>query len=128
MDTKRRKRRKIIDVQFYKSDTGSIPVKEWLKKLTAADRKNIGDDIRTVEFGWPIGMPLVGKIDTGLWEVRSNLSNNRISRVLFTVYSDMMVLLHAFIKKTLKTPRNDLKTAKRRMSHMKQEKINDRDS
>ena len=83
-------KRKIVDVQFYKSDTGSVPVKEWLKKLTAADKKNIGDDIRTVEFGWPIGMPLVGKIDTDLWEVRSNLSNNRISRVLFTVYSDMM--------------------------------------
>jgi len=110
--------KKIIDVQFYKSDTGSIPVKEWLKKLTAADRKNIGDDIRTVEFGWPIDMPLVGKIDTGLWEVRSNLSNNRISRVLFTVCSDMMILLHAFIKKTSKTPKNDLKTAKRRMSHI----------
>ena len=122
------KRRKIIDVQFYKSDAGSIPVKEWLKKLTAADRKNIGDDIRTVEFGWPIGMPLVGKIDTDLWEVRSNLSNNRISRVLFTVYGDMMVLLHGFIKKTSKTPKNDLQTAKRRMSHMKKEKINDRDS
>ena len=112
------KRRKIIDVHFYKSDTGSIPVKEWLKKLTAADRKNIGDDIRTVEFGWPIGMPLVGKVDTGLWEVRSNLSNNRISRVLFTVYSNMMILLHAFIKKTSKMPKNDLKTAKRRMSHI----------
>ena len=122
------KRRKIIDVQFYKSDAGSIPVKEWLRKLTAADRKNIGDDIRTVEFGWPIGMPLVGKIDTDLWEVRSNLSNNRISRVLFTVYGDMMVLLHGFIKKTSKTPNNDLQIAKRRMSHMKKEKINDRNS
>ena len=120
--------RKIIDVQFYKSNTGSVPVKEWLKKLTTADKKNIGDDIRTVEFGWPIGMPLVGKIDTGLWEVRSNLSNNRISRVLFTVHSDMMILLHAFIKKTPKTLKNDLKTAKRRMSHIKKEKINDRNS
>jgi phage-related protein len=115
-------KRKIIDVQFYKSDTGSVPVKEWLKKLTAGDKKNIGDDIRTVEFGWPIGMPLVGKIDTGLWEVRSNLSNNRISRVLFTVYGDMMILLHAFIKKTSKTPKNDVKTAKRRMSHLKRRK------
>jgi phage-related protein len=122
------KRRKIIDVQFYMSDAGSIPVKEWLKKLITADRKNIGDDIRTVEFGWPIGMPLVGKIDTDLWEVRSNLSNSRISRVLFTVNSDMMVLLHAFIKKTPKTPKNDLKTAKRRMSHIKKEEINDRNS
>jgi len=115
-------KRKIVDVQFYKSDTGGVPVKEWLKKLTAADKKNIGDDIRTVEFGWPIGMPLVRKIDTGLWEVRSNLSNNRISRVFFTVYSDMMILLHAFIKKTSKTPKNDLKTAKRRMSHIERRK------
>ncbi len=115
-------KRKIVDVQFYKSDTGSVPVKEWLKKLTAADKQNIGNDIRTVEFGWPIGMPLVRKIDTGLWEVRSNLSNNRISRVFFTVYSDMMILLHAFIKKTSKTPKNDLKTAKRRISHIERRK------
>jgi len=54
-------RRKIVDVQFYKSDTGNAPVKEWLKKLAPRDRKIIGDDIRTIEFGWPLGMPLVGK-------------------------------------------------------------------
>ncbi len=110
-------KRKIVDVQFYKSDTGSVPVKRWLKKLGAKDRKIIGDDIRTIEFGWPIGMPLVKKIETNLWEVRSTLSNNRISRVLFTVYSDMMILLHAFVKKTPKMPKNDLSTAKRRMSY-----------
>ncbi len=78
-------RRKIVDVQFYKSDKDNAPVREWLKKLTPGDRKIIGDDIRTVEFGWPLGMPPVRKIDTDLWEVRSNLSNNRISRVLFTI-------------------------------------------
>jgi hypothetical protein len=77
--------RKIIDVQFFKTDQGRIPVKEWLKELTPADRKTIGDDMRTVELGWPIGMPIVRKIDTGLWEVRSDLSNSRISRLLFTV-------------------------------------------
>lgn len=115
-------RRKIVDVQFYKSDTGNAPVKEWLKKLAPKDRKIIGDDIRTIEFGWPLGMPLVGKIDTGLWKVRSNLSNNRISRVLFTVYNDMIILLHAFIKKTSKTPKNDLGTAKRRMSNFERRK------
>jgi len=108
--------RKIIDIQFYKSDTGNIPVREWLKKLPPQDRKIIGDDIRAVEFGWPLGMPIVKKIDTNLWEVRSRLSNNRIARVLFTIYSDMMILLHAFIKKTTKTPGNDLGIAKQRMT------------
>ena len=107
-------KRKIVDVQFYKSDTGNAQVKEWLKKLTPGDRKNIGDDIRTVEFGWPLGMPLVRKIDTDLWEVRSTLSNNRISRILFTVCG--------FIKKTSKTPKNDLNTAKRHMSHLERKK------
>ena len=114
--------RKIIDVQFYKSDTGNIPVREWLKKLPPKERKSIGDDIRTVEFGWPLGMPLVRKIDTDLWEVRSNLPNKRISRVFFTIYSDMMILLHAFIKKTSKTPRNDLEIAKQRMSKFERRK------
>ena len=113
--------KKIIDVQFYMTDQGSIPVKEWLKKLARADRKNIGDDIRTVELGWPIGMPLVRKIDTGLWEVRSILSNNRISRVLFTVSGHMMILLHGFIKKSPKTPKNDLNKAKQRMLHFERE-------
>ncbi|MEA3359088.1 MAG: type II toxin-antitoxin system RelE/ParE family toxin [Thermodesulfobacteriota bacterium] len=113
---------KIVDVQFYKSDTGNAQVKEWLKKLTPGDRKNIGDDIRTVEFGWPLGMPIVRKIDTDLWEVRSTISNNRISRILFTVCGNMMILLHAFIKKTSKTPKNDLNTAKRHMPHLERKK------
>jgi len=113
---------KIIDVQFYMTDQRTVPVKEWLKKLTPADRKTIGDDMRTVELGWPIGMPLVRKIDTGLWEVRSNLSNGRISRVLFTVSGHMMILLHGFIKKSPKTPKNDLNTAKQRMLHFERDK------
>lgn len=114
--------RKIIDVQFYMTDHGSIPVKEWLKKLTPADRKRIGDDIRTIELGWPIGMPLVRKLDIDLWEVRSNLSNKRVSRVLFTVSGRMMILLHGFIKKAPKTPKNDLNTAKQRMLHFERGK------
>ncbi len=118
-------RRKIIDVQFHMTGQGRLPVKEWLKKMTPADRKTIGDDIRTVELGWPIGMPLVRKIDTGLWEGRSDLSNSRISRVLFTVNGHMMILMHGFIKKSPKTPLNDLRTAKRRMSHFEQEKPNE---
>ena len=65
-------------------------------------------------FGWPLGMPLVRKLDRNLWEVKSDITNKEIARVLFTVYGQVMVLLHGFIKKSQKTPANNLKIAKER--------------
>lgn len=89
-------------------------MRDWLRELSAHDRKTIGEDIKTVQFGWPIGMPLVRKMDNGLWEVRIHLEG-RIARVLFTVSDGMVVLLHGFIKKSQATPKPDLKLAKDRM-------------
>lgn len=105
---------KIINVRFYKSELGKEPVRDWLKNLSKKDKTIIGEDIKTIEFGWPLGMPLVRKLEKGLWEVRSDISNKEIARVLFTVKNDVMVLLHGFKKKTQKTPENDLKIAKER--------------
>ena len=59
-------------------------------------------------------MPLVRKMEPGLWEVRINL-DKRIARILFTTDNGLMVLLHGFIKKSQKTPANDLKIARKRM-------------
>ncbi len=103
-----------LQVVFYKSASGKEPVRDWLKQLDKEDRKIIGEDIKTVQFGWPLGMPLVRKMDKGLWEVRIQL-HNRIARVLFTSHQGVMVLLHGFVKKSQKTPANDLKIAKQRM-------------
>jgi phage-related protein len=81
------------------------------------ERKAIGNDVKTVQFGWPLGMPLVRKFEPGLWEVRSSLTNG-IARVLFTVLGDIMVLLHGFIKKSQKTPQRDLALARKRLRHV----------
>jgi len=43
---------------FYALPSGREPVREWLKGLSAEDRKIVGEDIKDVEFAWPIGMPL----------------------------------------------------------------------
>lgn len=107
-----------LRVIFYKTETCKEPVREWLKKLQRNDRKIIGEDIKTVQFGWPLGMPLVRKIDANLWEIRSKL-DDRIARVIFTVYDEFIVLLHGFIKKTQKIPANDLKLAKKRMLNLR---------
>jgi phage-related protein len=80
-------------------------------------KRAIGSDIKTVPYGWPIGMPVVRKLDTGLWELRSRL-DQRISRILFTVHDGAMVLLHGFIKKSQKTPKEDLQLAKDRKANL----------
>ncbi len=90
-------------------------MREWLKSLELADRKVLGEDIKDVEFSWPIGMPLVRSMGNGLWEVRSSLPHGRIARVLFCVAAGQMVLLHGFIKKTQKTPKLDIDLALKRM-------------
>lgn len=106
---------KRLPARFYRSDSGKEPVREWLKSLSPADRKTLGGDIKDVEFAWPIGMPLVRSLGRDLWEVRSNLTHGRIARVLFCVSHGHMALLHAFIKKTQKTPKAEIDLALKRM-------------
>ena len=100
------------------TDAGSEPVREWLKSLPAIERKVIGEDIKTVQLGWPLGMPLVRNLGDGIWEVRIKLEN-RIVRVLFTLDQSTMVLLHGFIKKQQATPKPDLDLAKDRLKQLK---------
>ena len=103
-----------LRVRFYQSGLGDEPVRDWLKSLPAHERRLIGDDIKTVQFRWPLGMPLVRKLATNVWEVRPNLPT-RIARMLFTVKADQLVLLHGFIKKTQATPSAELKLAQKRI-------------
>ena len=111
----------ILSVCFFRTETGNEPVREWLKQLSALDRKTIGEDIKTVQFGWPLGMPLVRKLAKDLWEVRVHLVD-RIARVLFTMVGHTMVLLHGFIKKTQQTPDGDLDMAMKRKKEFDRDK------
>ncbi|MCP5018425.1 MAG: type II toxin-antitoxin system RelE/ParE family toxin [Ketobacter sp.] len=104
----------VLSVRFFRTDTGREPVRQWLKSLDKDDRKTIGEDIKLVQFRWPLGMPLVRKLEPDLWEVRSHLKGKRIARTLFTVGGNEMALLHGFIKKSQKTPTKDLDLARKR--------------
>lgn len=101
---------------FYISSSGNEPVREFLRDLGKPDSTIIGSDIKTVELGWPIGMPLCRNLGHGIWEIRSNISGHRIVRVLFFVIDGKMCLLHAFIKKTQETPQDELDLALKRKS------------
>jgi phage-related protein len=108
----------VLKVVFYSSEAGNEPVREWLKDLPRDDKRQIGEDIKTAQLGWPLGMPLIKKIDKDLWEVRTRLADG-IARVFFTVDGEYMILLHGFIKKSQKTPQNELKTALSRLGTYK---------
>lgn len=103
----------ILSVKFFCSDSGNEPVREWLKSLPREECRIVGQEIKTVQFGWPLGMPLVRKLTKDLWEVRIRLPN-RVARVIFTTATGQMILLHGFIKKSQSTPEEDLKLAKTR--------------
>jgi phage-related protein len=110
-----------LKVVFYRSESGKEPVHDWLKDLPLRDKKTIGEDIKTVQFGWPLGMPLIRKLEPDLWEIRSNISSG-IARMLFTIQEEYMVLLHGFIKKSAKTPTDDLLLARKRLAQVRGEK------
>ena len=103
-----------IPVVFYRTPAGAEVVRDWLRCLDAADRSVIGQDLMRVQFRWPIGMPLCRSLGDGLWEVRSDLTDNRIARVFFCFTEGRLVALHGFVKKTQKTPEAELQLARKR--------------
>ena len=111
--------RPILSVVFYVIAAGNEPVRDWLLGLSRDGRRVVGFDIKTAQYGWSLGMPLIRKLEPGLWEVRSHIGDG-IARVLFTVTGETMVLLHGFVKKSQKTPATDLKTATQRMADLQE--------
>jgi phage-related protein len=110
----------VLRVVFYRTTAGNEPVRDWLRSLPRNDRRTVGQDIKTAQYGWPLGMPLIRKIEPGLWEIRSHLTDG-IGRVMFTVGDSTMVLLHGYSKKTQKTPASELSKARRRLAALEKE-------
>lgn len=107
-------RSKKLPARFYENSLGHKPVRDWLLDLSNDDRQTVGKDIQKVEFGWPLGRPHCAPLGNGLWEVRSHLASGKIARVIFCVGEGHMILLHGFIKKTQKTPLQDIDLALKR--------------
>lgn len=107
-----------LELSFFRSEQQVEPVREWLKELTKEEKRIIGTDLKTIQFGWPLGMPLVKNVGNSIWEARSNLPRGKISRIFFVIYNDTIVLLHGFIKKSQKIPQKELDLAKKRRQQL----------
>ncbi len=110
-----------LDIVFFKTEMGNEPVREWLKNLSKEERQLIGEDIKAAQIGWPLGEPMVKKMEPGIWEIGTDLEN-RIARVFVTKSPDRLVILHGFIKKTQKTPLAELEIARKRLRTVKKGK------
>ena len=104
---------------FFRSAGGKEPVREWLKALDVADRLAVGQDLMRAQWRWPVGMPLCRAMGQGLWEIRTELPSQRIARVLLCHHEGLLIALHAFIKKTQKTPDAELALARKRQKELK---------
>jgi phage-related protein len=107
-----------VELVFFRSSTGKEPVRDWLKGLELSDRTVIGRDLMRAQWRWPVGMPLCRSMGQGLWEIRSDLPSQRISRVFICLDDGRLVALHAFIKKSAKTPEGELMLARRRQKEL----------
>ena len=107
-----------VPLSFWRSATGREPLREWLRRLRKSDRAVIGGDLRTLQFGWPIGMPLVRKLADRIWELRSTLPGRGEARLLFTADAHRIVVLSGFIKKSQKTPAGEIELARRRLKEL----------
>ena len=105
-------------LQFYKNSGGNEPVRDWLQALDATERHVIGQDLMRAQWRWPVGMPLCRPMGQGLWEIRTDLPSNRIARVLVCLHKGKLVALHGFIKKTQKTPDDELTLARKRQKEL----------
>lgn len=101
-------------MRFYASASGREPVREWLADLDQSTLRAVSEDLRTVQIGWPLGIPLVRKLEPGLWESRSSVPAG-IVRVLFTIVGAELVLLHAFVKKSQSMPKEAMELGRKRM-------------
>jgi phage-related protein len=107
-----------IPLIFFRTGTGSEPVREWLKGLAEAERRAIGKDLLRAQWRWPVGMPLCQPLGKGLWEVRTDLPTKRTARVLLCLCRGHLVALHGFVKKTQATPEGDLALARKRQREL----------
>lgn len=97
----------MFEVYFFATPAGNEPALEFIKTFEKPERVIIGENLKTVQFGWPIGMPICSPLGDGIYEVRTSLSSKREVRILFFQHGDVIVVVHAFLKKTQKTPKAD---------------------
>ncbi|WP_430883376.1 type II toxin-antitoxin system RelE/ParE family toxin [Fusibacter sp. JL216-2] len=106
----------MFEIIYYHKD-GQCPILDFLMKLPKKDRAKILREVDLLQdFGLQLGMPHVKKMKgtDDLWELRVKQGSDNYRIFYFTLKAKRFVLLHAFQKKSQKTPKKDIEIAEHR--------------
>jgi len=114
------------EINFYRAESGKSQVEGFLDNLTAKQAKKVAWDLNLVEEHINVPSKYFKKMvnTDNLWEVRVNLGSNIFRILCFFDGSEIIILTHAFQKKTQKTPRQAIIIAEKRMKdYFKRKKL-----
>lgn len=103
-------------IHFYRSELGVCPVEDFLDSLTGEQAQKVTWVLQLIEDLEKIPAQYFKKLvnTDDLWEVRILIGNNAFRLLGFMEGDRMVILNHAFQKKTQKTPRKEIKIAEMR--------------
>jgi phage-related protein len=106
----------MLPLVFYSTPAGNDVVLNLIRTLDPADRRVIGEDLKTLQFRHPLGLPLSRPLGKGLSELRSSLPSGREFRLFycFDRETSQLIVLHGFIKKSQRTPDKEMRIARDR--------------
>ena len=119
----------IVEIDLYRKENGKIPIKEFVNSLAPKLRAKAICDIELLQkHGDKLREPYVksikGKQNKGLFELRIKFANDIARIFYFTYHNDKYILLHGFIKKTMKVPTSEIKRARKYMEDYKRRVTN----
>ena len=103
-----------FEVEFYETDNGDQPAREFLLSLDKKMRAKMVDTISILQDnGFELREPYSKHLSEGIFELRAKVGSD-ITRVLYFFYVDRHIILtNGFIKKTKKTPLKEIERAKK---------------
>ena len=102
----------MIDIEFFTLDNGQKPIEEFLNSLDVKMRTKVLRNIEILkEFGHGLRQPYFAPIGDGIFELRTQADGN-ITRILYFFYvGNVAVMTNGFVKKTRKTPTEEIEKA-----------------
>ncbi len=109
-----RKKYSMYEIEFYDTEDGTCPVKEFINGLEPKMKAKALRTIDLLEVNGPaLRSPHSSAMGNGIFELRIKQSSN-IARVFYFFYvGEKIILTNGFVKKSQKTPRTELELARK---------------